>query len=107
MTDRIDLSPADVPIGRVLPLQSISTTHWSTDDSNRIRMVIRTAKFLAVAVAVPFVVLVGTFLWSRFFVRTHSEPSSSESISTVLPRWSPGTDQEVGRDHRTFWKRNP
>ena len=119
MTDRIDLSPADVHISRVLLLQSISTTHWPTDDSNRIRMVIRTVTFLAgagvllglffigqpasapfivgmvLAVAVPFVVLVGTFLWSRFIVRTHPEPSSSESISTVLPRWSPGTD-EVG-----------
>lgn len=131
MTNRIDLNPDDVPISRVLVLQSISTAHWPTDDSKRIRMTMRTATVLAgaglllglffigqpasapfivgmvLAVALPFIVFVGTFLWSQFLRRTHQGSPSSESISTVLPRWSPEADKEVVKTITSWFKFDP
>lgn len=131
MTDRVDHCPADVSTSRLLLLDSVPAIHWPADDSNRIRMVMRAATILTagglilglffigqpanalfivgmvLALAVPFFVLVGTFLWSQFLGRTHRELPSSESISTVLPRWSPEADEEVVKAITSWFKFAP
>ena len=131
MTNRIDLNPDDVAISRVLLLDSVPAIHWPADDSNRTRMVMRAATILTagglilglffigqpasapfivgmvLAVALPFIVFVGTFHWSQFFRRTHQGPPSSESISTVLPRWSPEADEEVVKTITSWFKFDP
>ncbi|MCP4834660.1 MAG: hypothetical protein GY895_07820 [Phycisphaera sp.] len=62
---------------------------------------------MVLAVALPFIVLVGAFLWSQFLRRTHQGSPSSESISTVLPRWSPEADEEVVKTITSWFKFDP
>ena len=128
MTDpKIDAAPG---IDRVWLLQTSSAAHWPTD-SNVIRMVIRVATVLAgagvllglffigqpantlfivgmiLALAVPGIMLVGLVLWSQFFRPTQASTSSPDSLSNSLPRWTPKTDEAVGKAIALWFKIDP